>query len=103
MSEQQLTINQPQRAPGAPVPDEKPMEAVKANTEALVKAQQEIEAARPKASNSVGSSATARADTVPSNWSILPGEGDNEIVASNSITGSTFEGTVVDFNKKYFR
>jgi hypothetical protein len=40
-------------------------------------------------------------DTVPSNWSIKAGEGD-QIEAYNNMTRATFNGTVAEMNSKYF-
>ena len=39
-------------------------------------------------------------DRVPSDWSIVPAEGEDMIEASNSSTGRVFTGTVAEFNQK---
>ena len=39
-------------------------------------------------------------DRVPSDWSIVPTEGEDMIEASNSSTGRVFTGTVAEFNQK---
>ena len=39
-------------------------------------------------------------DRVPSDWSIVPAEGEDMIEASNSSTGRVFIGTVAEFNQK---
>ena len=39
-------------------------------------------------------------DRVPSDWSIVPAEGEDMIEASNSSTGRVFTGTVTEFNQK---
>lgn len=39
-------------------------------------------------------------DRVPSDWSIVPAEGEDMIEASNSSTGCVFNGTMAEFNKK---
>ena len=39
-------------------------------------------------------------DRVPSDWSIVPAEGEDMIEASNSSTGRVFAGTVAEFNQK---
>lgn len=39
------------------------------------------------------------ADTQPCNWQITPVEGsEDQITAVNSVSGSTFEGTIPEFN-----
>ena len=39
-------------------------------------------------------------DRVPSDWNIVPAEGEDMIEASNSSTGRVFAGTVAEFNQK---
>ena len=46
------------------------------------------------------STAWAGRDRVPSDWSIVPTEGEDMIEASNSSTGRVFTGTVAEFNQK---
>ena len=46
------------------------------------------------------STAWAGRDRVPSDWSIVPAEGEDMIEASNSSTGRVFTGTVTEFNQK---
>ena len=46
------------------------------------------------------STAWAGRDRVPSDWSIVPAEGEDMIEASNSSTGRVFTGTVAEFNQK---
>ena len=42
---------------------------------------------------------SAPADTQPCNWLITPVEGsEDQITAVNSVSGSTFEGTIPEFN-----
>lgn len=42
---------------------------------------------------------SAPADTQPCNWILSPVTGsDDQITALNSVSGSTFEGTIVEFN-----
>ncbi len=39
-------------------------------------------------------------DRVPMNWTIIPDEESDLIVATNHISGESFEGTVAEFSKR---
>jgi len=49
--------------------------------------------------------AAVAANRVPSNWTILPVDGEEgvEIEATNNATTAQFRGTVAEFNDKYLR
>ena len=81
----QINLNPENKVVGT-TQDIKPDEAVKA----------------PEAAASTGqvSDGWSGRDRVPSDWSIVPAEGEDMIEASNSSTGRVFIGTVAEFNQK---
>lgn len=82
----QINLNPENKQAVDPTPDAaKENEAAKTPEAIATKGQAEVWAGR---------------DRVPSDWSIVPAEGEDMIEASNSSTGRVFTGTVAEFNQK---
>lgn len=44
-----------------------------------------------------------QAERVPCNWTLVPVEGEDQILATNNVTNKQFSGTVEEFNATFLR